>query len=170
MKKQIEDHPDYYVTTEGDVISMKYGKERKLKAYPNHGGYLSVDLLTDRKRNPRFVARLIAQAFIPNPRNLPEVDHISGVKTDNRVQNLRWASVLENRQAYQKKPKGCSSIFRGVNWHMGTGKFVARIQVNGKRHALGYYDREKDAAMAFDRAAVRHGFPQQSLNFSKQAI
>jgi hypothetical protein len=40
MKKQIEDHPDYYVTTEGDVISMKYGKERKLKAYPNHGGYL----------------------------------------------------------------------------------------------------------------------------------
>ena len=47
-------------------------------------------------RNTAFVHRLVAEAFIPNPLGLRDVDHIDGNKTNNRVENLRWVSHKEN--------------------------------------------------------------------------
>lgn len=49
-----------------------------------------------KKIYPNTVARLVAIAFIPNPDNKPEIDHINTIKTDNRVSNLRWATSYEN--------------------------------------------------------------------------
>ena len=70
------------------------GKMLRLTLQPH--GYLTVDLCVNNTHNQRRVNRLIAEIFIPNPDNKPQVNHINGVKIDNRVSNLEWATSKEN--------------------------------------------------------------------------
>ena len=70
-------------------------KELILKSASN-GHYLFVVLRKDRKPKMCYVHRLVAQAFIPNPNKKCDVNHISGIKTDNRVENLEWNTRQEN--------------------------------------------------------------------------
>lgn len=59
-------------------------------------GYLKIGLFKSREQRRFFVHRLVAQAFIPNPENKPQVNHINGIKTDNRASNLEWVTNQEN--------------------------------------------------------------------------
>lgn len=99
----IKDFPDYFVDDEGNVYSRKYhpiqNKYKKLKkmvAKKDKYGYLVVCISKDRKHYFRTIHRLVAQTFIPNPENKPQVNHISGDKTNNNVCNLEWVSAQEN--------------------------------------------------------------------------
>ena len=71
-------------------------KGRILNPSENPKGYFDVTLHKDKKPKRVRVHRLVAQAFIPNPENKPYIDHINTIRTDNRVQNLRWATQKEN--------------------------------------------------------------------------
>lgn len=89
--KYINDYEGLYmVSTFGRVKNCKTG--RILKLCVNNCGYLQVCLSKNSNLKSYLVHRLVAESFIPNQGNLPTVDHINRDKTDNRVENLRWAS------------------------------------------------------------------------------
>lgn len=72
--------------------------ERILKPFINIHGYVRANLQKNNKRKNYSVHRLVAIAFIENPNKLPVVNHINGIKTDNRVENLEWCTTKENNQ------------------------------------------------------------------------
>ncbi len=89
--EQIDGFEDYWVSNTGLVVSKKWGKTRILKQGLNTKGYPSVKL-----NCIKTVHRLVATAFIPNPGDLPQVNHGDGVKTNNRVSNLEWSTNRDN--------------------------------------------------------------------------
>ena len=83
---------DYTITENGDVINNK--SKRVLKAQKNGKGYLRVSI----SGRLEFVHRLVAQKYIPNPENKPQVNHKDGNKLNNHYANLEWVTNYENRQ------------------------------------------------------------------------
>ena len=91
-----------------------------------------------------------------------EIDHIDGDRSNNEVLNLRKVSSADNHRNISSR--GGTSKYLGVSWDRPRGKWMARIQVNGRTHHLGRYDLEEDAARAYD-AAARELHPGGRLNF-----
>ena len=100
---------------------MIYLKEKIMKTRVLRG-YETVGLTKDGEQRTKPVHRLIAQAFIPNPQNKPEVNHIDGYKLNNDLGNLEWVTTSENhRHAFRI---GLSKAHDG-----GTSKMVARVDI-----------------------------------------
>ena len=107
--KDIEGYPDYRISNYGRVMSLKRGLKRVLKPQKDKYGYLICSLWENGKGKTLKIHRLVAEAFLPNHSNKPEIDHINTDKTDNTVwlnedgsvnydkTNLRWATSKENR-------------------------------------------------------------------------
>ena len=91
--KQIEEFPDYQVSTFGRIKSTKNGKEAYKNKQINTNNYYIVGLYHNRKEKTCRIHRLMAKAFIPNPDNLPTVDHIDMNRQNNTISNLRWATT-----------------------------------------------------------------------------
>ena len=113
--KNIEGYEGYQVSNLGRVRSLDRIDSNNhplngviLKPYISNSGYLLVGLYKQQKRDRKLLHRLVAEAFIPNPENKPEIDHINTIKTDNTVflnedgsinyekTNLRWTTRKEN--------------------------------------------------------------------------
>lgn len=101
----------YQISNYARVKSSKYKQPRILKPYLNEDCYLAVELKIQGKRKFPKIHILVAKAFIPNPDNKPQINHIDGIKWNACVTNLEWVTQSENmRHAHDNKlivmPKG----------------------------------------------------------------
>lgn len=106
MTKVIEEWKDikgyeglYMISNLGRIKSINYHNENReelMKLITVNGGYLKIGLYKNGKHKRYFVHRLVAEAFIPNTDNKPHIDHINTLRSDNRVENLRWCTRQEN--------------------------------------------------------------------------
>lgn len=96
MEKQIEDFPDYYVHSDGYVISRKNGKERRMIGGSTGHGYPQVTMRHNGVQVQRLLHRLVAEHFIDRIDGANQVNHKDGDKTNNRADNLEWVSAKQN--------------------------------------------------------------------------
>lgn len=107
--KDISGYKGYQVSNLGNVRALpktrtlnlggvRHWPEMILKPHKVHSGYLLVTLTNNTGRRRWLIHRLVALAFISNPENKPEVNHINGIKTDNWIGNLEWCTKSENRK------------------------------------------------------------------------
>lgn len=135
--KTIEGYPNYEVSNLGNVRSLNFHKEKKIKLKTptkNKFGYLRILLWKDGKPKLQSIHRLVAKAFIPNPDNLPQVNHKDENKQNNCVDNLEWCTasyninygtrterVKQNRTNKQGKEHHLS---KPINQYTENGKFI----------------------------------------------
>ena len=100
----------YQISSLGRVKSFKYG-EKLLKTPKNGAGYFTVNLYKDGHMKGYFVHRLVAENFIENPLNLPQINHKDENKTNNRPNNLEWCTN-EYNQKYGSHNKNVISTMR----------------------------------------------------------
>lgn len=143
----------YQVSNWGRVKSLNYnhtGKEKILKLGKNNFGYLRVSLCKNGKEKNHKVHRLVAEAWLPNPDNLPCVNHKDEDKANNRVENLEWCD-------------------RAYNCNYGSrGERISKALTNGKKSkpVVGISPNTGEVIVDFPSTneAGRNGFSQSAIS------
>lgn len=137
--------------TQGKVAIVDDEDFERLSRYKWHYlkvGYAATNVYENGKRRYVYMHREILQA----PKGV-QIDHINGDKLDNRRCNLRLVTDQQNK--FNLPPfKGSTSQYKGVWWRKDKQKWAAGIRINGKSKHLGLFHDEKEAALAYDKAAV----------------
>lgn len=98
----------YAITSDGKVWS--YRKKRYLNLVLCGRGYLQAHLWKNGERKPGLVHRLVAETYIPNPSNLPQVNHKDEDKTNNNADNLEWCSAKYNMTYGSRQDENCIPV------------------------------------------------------------
>lgn len=133
-----------YNATNGQFTWLKTsgkGYAGAIAGTPQAKGYIAISI-----RGRQFLAHRLAWLFVHGDLPTKQIDHINGVKTDNRIANLRLATNMQNH-ANRGAQRNSTSGVKGVYWFKPQQKWKAQIQVNGKAIVLGYFA-SKDAAIA----------------------
>ena len=133
----------YQISNQGNVKSIDFGSPthkkrcgvKCLKPILNHSGYYVVTLYKNGVSKQVFIHRLVAETFIPNPQNLPVVDHINTDTKDNREENLRWVTVkgnVNNELSVKKRIEAIQKRFKGkTGVDSITHKEIAQYALDG---------------------------------------
>ena len=145
----------YSINQKGQVWSHR--KSRCLKP-SNYKGYLKVCLYKDGCSTCYGIHRLLGLQFIPNPANLPEVDHMNTNNSDNRLSNLRWATGSTNSKN-QSLSKANTSGVQGVYWLPKSQIYRAIWQEDGKPRSKCFKTLEEATALRNLKVALLYNRP-----------
>lgn len=150
LSSAIPGFPGFLIQADGRIWSCNRRKPFFLKLSTDSKGYQRQPLTRhDGKAVCHYVHRLVAQAFIPNPDNLTDVDHIDGNASNNRVENLRWCTHKQNI-AWAMERRG--------NWLIGSRRNkVPVIRIDPKTKERVRYPSIHEAAIALDAQRLAAG-------------
>ena len=153
--KKIDGFSNYYITSDGKLYrrDIKTGRIKKNNTTLDRNFYERVTMVKDGKLFNKFIHRLVAEAFIPNPENKPQVNHKNGNRSDNRVENLEWVTCKENiRYSYDiLNRKGSRHNKFGIN--NPTAKVILQIK-NGEIIAEFYGGKEAERKTGVSHADI----------------
>lgn len=151
----------YQVSNIGNVKSLDHyikskngkclKKGRILQKFKTKKGYLQTSLSKDTKRLNTGIHRVVALAFIPNPENKPQVNHINGIKTDNRVENLEWCTNKENQIHAVKNKLSKHNLAEKHHNSKLTNEDVIKVR---QLHSIGFKNHELAKDYNISRTAM----------------
>lgn len=133
MVRIIENYPNYTISDKGEIVNTNTNKE--LKPYIRKDGYVVATLSKGGKKYKCYLHRLVAETFIPNPDNLPQVNHKDEDKTNNCVSNLEWITSKDN----------CNYGTRNERQGLGHSKPIEQYDLEGN------FIKEWDSAAQVER-------------------
>lgn len=152
--KDIEGYEGLYQVSSWGRVRSVFRYYKILRGLKTTNGYLRVALCKNGKTKFHSVHRVVAQAFIPNPQNKPQVNHIDENKDNNHVENLEWCTAKENTnhgthnlRVSKTKSKPIICIETGIEYYgtcecarqMGLHQSVITHVLKGKRKTTGGY-------------------------------
>lgn len=155
--KYIRNYRMYQVSNKGRIKRLPhekfYHKDKSLRFFPEmlmkqqlYNGYYYVTLVGEKGRKELRVNRLVADAFIDNPENLPFVNHLSEIKTDNNVENLEWASEKSNAN-WGTRNKRISQKNKGRKFTKDHREKISKA-LKGNQHRKGMKNNQRQIQAA----------------------
>lgn len=152
----------YEVSSLGRIKSLHRGREKIRKLCVHTDGYIVLTISKKGKPRACKVHRLMGYAFLDLADDL-QIDHINGIKGDNRLENLRVVTRQQNARSY--RTFSGSSKYRGVAASdCRKNPWRAQIGLDGKVVSLGAFKTEKEGAEAYNAKAIELGFNPEALN------
>lgn len=140
----------YQVSNLGNLYSKHYNKLVTISK--DKDGYRYIILYNKGHHKFFRMGRLVAINFIPNPDNLPQVNHIDHVKDNDEASNLEWCEGYENQRKRSEFKGGKTSSCVGVRFHSEPSNWQARISIKGKTYTLGLFKTEQEASESYKKA------------------
>lgn len=164
--KDIKDYEGkFQVSSYGNIRNINYygtGIIKIVNQRPNENGYMVVSLSKNKKTKLCYVHRLVAETFLPNPENKPEVNHIDEDKTNNRVENLEWKTHrgncnhgTRNERIFEKTTNGKCS--KKVLQFSKSGEFI-REWPSVMECSRNGYDFRNVSACCLGKRKTAYGF------------
>jgi hypothetical protein len=150
--RKIEGYENYSVSSAGEVRNDETGLILKPRI---RTGYLMLYLHKNGERKTHSVHRLVALSFIPNPENKRCVDHKDNNPLNNKLENLRWATIYENGANAKMRSHNTSGV-KGVSWYKRYSKWNVQIRINGVKTNLGYFATLEEATTVRRAAAQKY--------------
>lgn len=150
--KDIIDFPNYQVSNLGNVKNKRRGNILKPKPVKKQYGYICYEVYISKDGGKQFhkkIHRLVAEAFIPNPDNKPEIDHIDKNPANNHVDNLRWATRSENTLNTKVRSDNTSG-HKNIYWNKERERFQVKKFKDNKEIYLGAFKTLEEAIEARD--------------------
>jgi hypothetical protein len=149
--KDVDGFEDRYKISSFGNLYSKF-KNKLLIPARDKDGYRYITLYNKGFHKFFRMARMLAINFIPNPLNLPQVNHKDHINDNDKLNNLEWCEDYENQKKRSEYRGGLTSKYVGVRFHSEPNNWQARISIKRKTYTLGLFKTEIEASEAYQTA------------------